>query len=816
MKEAFTAHRRFSGVTMLSSFAALAGIVVLLVLSLANEYREIDKHAQAEVKNISRVLEEHALATVQKADLLLREVQRNVQPEDMRLDRGVSSLRRQALHALLKSQLESVPEVAVIHVTDAKGNHIYSSLDPVPRINIADRYHFRRQKDDATAGLVISPPIVSRTTGKWTIVLTRRLSFADGSFAGIINVILKLEYFQQFYRTLNLGKLGMVALYDKELRLAARYPPSEQDMGRIVSNIAIAPYIGQGVKHGVVHGKSVLDDVVRLRAFHQVNDLPLIVIAGIADDDYLAEWRRHVWQYSLGAIVFSLVVIAFGLRQRRAEQALRESEERTRQLMKVVPIPLCYVLKGGVIEDFNDRFAQVFGYTHEDIPTLEAWWRLAYPDVAYRRWVLETWDAAVRLAAASGQDICPVEYRVTCKNGDVRIMEISGVTLGENFLATFIDLTERKRIEVQLRNERDFVEGLVNTAPAIVLVLDTQGRIVRLNPYMEAISGYAFAEVQGQNWFDIFLPKSRREQTKALFLNAIDDIQTCGNEDIIVTRDGRERIIEWNDKTLKDAEGRTLGLLAIGQDITERKLAERELKRSNAELEQFSYAISHDMRQPLRMISSYLQLLEKRLAGQLDGEKREFFDFAIDGAQRLDRMLVALLEYSRVGRKGEPPVWIESRELLDEALLFLQPAIVEAQAELTIGGDWPRIFVSRDEVMRLIQNLIGNAVKYRVAGRKPEIAVTGGMVCDEWCLSVADNGVGIPPGQIGRLFQVFQRLQTRAAFEGDGIGLALCRKITEHHGGRVWAESPGENQGSTFCVSLPVPQEESARLPPSD
>lgn len=146
------------------------------------------------------------------------------------------------------------------------------------------------------------------------------------------------------------------------------------------------------------------------------------------------------------------------LKRERAEAALAKSEARFRRLVKVAPIPLCYVTKDGVIEDFNDRFAQVFGYTHEDIPTLKEWWRLAYPDEAYRCWVLATWDAAVQAAAESGQDIQPVEYQVSCKNGDVRTMEISGVTLGDDFLATFIDITARKQAtDAQARSHAELL-----------------------------------------------------------------------------------------------------------------------------------------------------------------------------------------------------------------------------------------------------------------------------------------------------------------------------------------------------------------------
>lgn len=272
----------------------------------------------------------------------------------------------------------------------------------------------------------------------------------------------------------------------------------------------------------------------------------------------------------------------------------------------------------------------------------------------------------------------------------------------------------------------------------------------------------------------------------------------------------RGRIITRSD------DGKPLWMMGTHTDISSLKKAEDELRmqtqtleRSNAELEQFSYSISHDMRQPLRMIASYLQLIEMSLGSSLDAEQREYFHFATDGAKRLDAMLVGLLEYSRAGRKGEPPIWIASRTVLDDALRFLQPAGAEAQAVIRIAGDWPRLFASPDELLRLLQNLVGNAFKFRIADRIPEIDIVGEQHTGFWRCCIADNGVGIVPDQAGRLFQVFQRLQSRLRYEGTGIGLALCRKIVEHHGGRIWAESPGENQGSRFCFEIPLPDKTS-------
>ena len=273
-----------------------------------------------------------------------------------------------------------------------------------------------------------------------------------------------------------------------------------------------------------------------------------------------------------------------------------------------------------------------------------------------------------------------------------------------------------------------------------------------------------------------------------------------------------------------DVEVRSTPILYDGQpavqvtlnDITERKRDETalreqalELLRSNSELEQFSYAISHDLRQPLRMVSSYLQLLQRGFGDTLDTERREYFHFAIDGAKRMDQMLVSLLDYSRVGRKGEPLALMDSRDVVDEALHFLKPAIHEAHATVRVSGDWPQVLVSRNEFTRLWQNLIGNAIKYRTAGRAPEIDITVTPEAENigWCFCVADNGIGIDPAQFERLFKVFQRLHTRDQYEGNGIGLAVARKIVERHGGRIWVESDGLGLGCRFYVTLPQQQE---------
>ena len=246
--------------------------------------------------------------------------------------------------------------------------------------------------------------------------------------------------------------------------------------------------------------------------------------------------------------------------------------------------------------------------------------------------------------------------------------------------------------------------------------------------------------------------------------------------------------------------GHVIGFI---EDTTGRRRMETELRESNAELEQFAYAVSHDLRQPLRMVTGFTQLLERSLGDTADDRQREFLSFVRDGAKRMDQMLLALLEYSRVGRLGEPSQTLNVGEVVAEALHYLSPALAEAQARVEQPAAWPLITVSRNEAVRLFQNLLGNALKYRRPDVPPVITLAVVPRPDGYEFLVSDNGIGVDPALIGRLFKMFQRLHTQDAYEGTGIGLALCRRIVERHGGRIWIESAGEGTGTTVHVFLP-------------
>lgn len=233
------------------------------------------------------------------------------------------------------------------------------------------------------------------------------------------------------------------------------------------------------------------------------------------------------------------------------------------------------------------------------------------------------------------------------------------------------------------------------------------------------------------------------------------------------------------------------------------KANEDELRRSNAELEEFAYVASHDLREPLRMVNSYLNLLERRSAGTLGNESVEFLRFARDGARRMDRLILDLLEYSRVGRGKRPQEVVDMGECVQGALQHLLRSVKDARVDIAPG--MPSVPGNPSELLRLWQNLIGNALKYRHPAHPCVVTigfqhVAGGRVR----FSIRDNGIGFAPDQAERIFGVFQRLHTSDAYDGTGVGLAVCRKIVEQHGGHLWAESEGEGQGATFYFELPA------------
>lgn len=364
-----------------------------------------------------------------------------------------------------------------------------------------------------------------------------------------------------------------------------------------------------------------------------------------------------------------------------------------------------------------------------------------------------------------------------------------------------------KRSESSLRSERDFAEAIITNAQAIVLVVGNDGRILRVNPYIEEVTGWKQEELVTREWAEVLLPEGETKAGRRMISELLARSNRTSFSGKIVSRGGEVREVEWRIKPLDGLNSRPDGMLFIGHDVTderklERALSERaqELSRSNGELNQFAYVASHDLQEPLRMVTAYLELLERKYGDSLDGDARQYMRYAVDGAVRMRELIRDLLAYSRVESGGGEFTDVDMNEALSTALsnlrssMTVNSATVKAEHLSTITAD-------RTQMTQLFQNLVGNAIKYH--GKEPPmILVSCADGPGSWTFSVRDNGIGIASEQYDRIFQMFSRLHTKEEYPGTGIGLAISKRIVERHGGRIWVEStPGI--GSEFFFTIP-------------
>ncbi|KIL99593.1 Phytochrome two-component sensor histidine kinase Cyanobacterial phytochrome B [Paramagnetospirillum magnetotacticum MS-1] len=373
---------------------------------------------------------------------------------------------------------------------------------------------------------------------------------------------------------------------------------------------------------------------------------------------------------------------------------------------------------------------------------------------------------------------------------------------------------ELRRAQQALEESRDRYVDLFEFAPIGYLILSDTGIINGINLTGASMLGVDRAKVVSRRFASFVAAADRDRWLRHLVhANHHPGRQEC--ELMLVHGDGIEFAAHLDcQQQMQDG---VLVLRVALSDITERKRAEAELNAtrdalmlanerllgSNRDLEQFAYVASHDLQEPLRMVVSYGQLLEKKYRDRLDDDAHAFIGFMVEGGARMQSMVTDLLEFSRVERTGGGREGFVSDEAVAEALLSLSQAIIESRAQVTHAG-LPTIFYDRHQFIRLLQNLIGNAVKYADPARPPRVTVTARHQGHEWVFSVADNGIGIDSAYFDQIFAIFRRLHTRDRYSGTGIGLAVCKKIVEHHGGRIWVEShPGE--GSTFLFTVPDP-----------
>jgi len=392
-------------------------------------------------------------------------------------------------------------------------------------------------------------------------------------------------------------------------------------------------------------------------------------------------------------------------------------------------------------------------------------------------------------------------------------LQIAAVKLNDGLAVTFRDITERKKSEMAIKESEEKFRTIFEQAAVGICQIAISGNFLKANQRLCNLLDYSETEL---------LQKTIKEITHP------DDIQA----DIEYTHQiltgqrisysiekrflGKNSKIIWVNFTVSIQQNSTIinDFIAIVEDISERKIAQQQLQeslknqthyaeklaRSNAELEQFAYVASHDLQAPLGTIASFSQLLQRRYQDQLDNKANRLIENIVNGCIRMQTLIDDLLQYSRITTNQKPFELTDLNQVFQEACANLQLAINQNQAIINCSF-LPTLAGERSQLIQLFQNLLGNAIKYR-KNQTPNIIINALPQENYWLFSIKDNGIGIDPKHSQRIFQIFQRLHTQQEYTGTGIGLAICKKIIEHHGGEIWVKSEPD-QGSTFYFTLP-------------
>ena len=480
------------------------------------------------------------------------------------------------------------------------------------------------------------------------------------------------------------------------------------------------------------------------------------------------------------------------------------SEEIVRLAVEACPSGMIMTDTNGKIVLVNAEVERLFGYRREElldqsidilVPTAQR------PLHAGHRASFVARPEARRMGV--GRDLYGVRKDGTQIPVEIGLNPIQ-TSDGLMILSAITDITERKLADERFRL-------VVEACPSGMIMTDADGKIILVNAEAERLFGYAREELFGRS-IDILVPALARaghlKHREGFVARPQARRMGIGRDLYGARKNGTQVPVEIGLNPIQTSDG--LMILSAITDISERKRAiqalaarSEELQRSNADLEQFAYVASHDLQEPLRMVSAYAELLAEHFKGRVDKKAEKYISYAVDGAKRMQQLVRDLLAYSRVDSQAKTPTLIKSEIVVKNVLDSLKVAIEESRAEVACD-ELPAVRADTVQLAQVFQNLVGNALKFH-GERPPRIRIGAERNGDKWIFRVADNGIGIDMQYAERVFQMFQRLHERGRYDGSGIGLAIAKKIVERHGGRIWFESELET-GTTFYFTIPATQ----------
>ena len=483
----------------------------------------------------------------------------------------------------------------------------------------------------------------------------------------------------------------------------------------------------------------------------------------------------------------------------RFTRELAESERKWRFLANSLPQFVWIVEHKGQAEFINDYWFEYSGQPRDALDQ-ERWSAAIHPED--HKIIAEMWERAIATRRETS-----FEYRIKrASDGEwrwhfgIHKPELAPDGAIRRWIGFGVDIHDRKVAETALRESEERFRSIVQAAAEGIWIIDPEGSTTFVNPRMAEMLGYSSEEMLGRSCFD-FIHPDERESARAGFEKRKEGGDFTAREYRFICRDGSIRWISCVGSPMYDAQGRVRGVLATGMDTTERRATEDALRRVNAALEQFAYAAAHDLKEPLRNVTIYSQLLARSYSTKLDAKGEEYLNLSVESAQRMSALIDDLLAYTQVAAGAPTFAECDANEVLRGVLENLRTRI-EAEEGNMAATDLPRIRMSPTDLTQVLQNLISNALKYR-RNDPPIIRVSAERDGRDWIFSVEDNGEGIPPEHVEDIFKVFARLHGREV-PGSGIGLSICERIVSNNGGRIWVESE-VGKGSTFRFTVSAP-----------